>query len=174
MCKFFWDEINYLAHHFSKEGMWCSKENLKAVAEFAPPQTYKEIKAFLGLLGHYRQFIKGFACIVQPLHEHLWGEGAHMKSEWVTLMVEAKDAFETLKEACLEAPVPAFADFNKPFHLETDASKLGLGAVLSQKQTDGWYHLVAYASQSLIIHEHNYHSMKQEFLALKWAIAEQF
>ena len=38
-CKFLWDEINYLAHHVSKEGMWPSKENLKAVAEFVPPQT---------------------------------------------------------------------------------------------------------------------------------------
>ena len=64
--------------------------------------------------------------------------------------------------------------FDKPFLLETDASKLGLGAVLSQKQTDGWYHPVAYASQSLTTHEHNYHSTKQEFLVLKWVIDEQF
>ena len=85
-----------------------------------------------------------------------------------------KDTFETVKRACLKSPVLAFADFNKPFLLETDASKLGLGAMLSPKQTDGQYHLVAYASQSLTIHEYNYHSMKQEFLALKWAIAEQF
>ena len=62
------------------------------------------------------------------------------------LMEEAKDAFETLKKACLEAHVLAFADFTKPFLLETDASKLGLGAVLSQKQADGRYHPVAYAS----------------------------
>ena len=67
-----------------------------------------------------------------------------------------------------------FADFNKPFLLETDASKLGLGAVLSQKQADGQYHLVAYASCSLTTHEHNYHSTNQEFLVLKWVIAKQF
>ena len=68
----------------------------------------------------------------------------------------------------------AFADFNKPFLLETDTSKLGLGAVLSQKQPDGQGHPVAYVSWYLTVHEHNYHSTKQEFLALKWAIAEQF
>ena len=68
----------------------------------------------------------------------------------------------------------AFADFNKLFLLETNASKLGLGAVLLQKQTDGQCHLVAYASQSSTVHEHNYHSTKLEFLALKWAIVEQF
>ena len=71
---------------------------------------------------------------MQPLHEHLSGEGASKKSEQVTLMVEAKDAFETLKKACLKAPVLAFANFDKPFLLETDASKLGLGAVLSQNR----------------------------------------
>ena len=52
-CEFFKNEINYLAHHVSKEGVWLSKENIKAVATFAPPQTYTEIWAFLGLVGHY-------------------------------------------------------------------------------------------------------------------------
>ena len=50
------------------------------------------------------------------------------------LTAEAKDTFEMLKRACLKAPVLAFANFNKPFHLEMDASKLGLGAVLSQNR----------------------------------------
>ena len=50
-CEFVWDEINYLAHHISKEGVRPSKENLKAVAEFTPPQTYTEIQALLGLGG---------------------------------------------------------------------------------------------------------------------------
>ena len=71
-------------------------------------------------------------------------------------------------------PCAGFVDFNKPFLLETDTSKLGLGAVLSQKQTDGQYHLVAYMSCSLTVHKHNYHLIKQEFLALKWVITEQF
>ena len=80
--------------------------------------------------------------------------------------------FKTLMKACLKTPVLAFVDFNKPFLLETDASKLGLGPVLSQKQTDGQFHLVAYVSCSLNAHEHNYHSIKQEFLALKWVIMD--
>ena len=80
-CKFLWDEINYLVHHVSKEGMWPSKKNLKAAAEFPPSHTYTEIRAFLGLVGHYRWFIKGVAHIAQPLHEHLSGEGAHKKKQ---------------------------------------------------------------------------------------------
>ena len=167
-------EIKYLAHHVSKEGVWPSKGNPEAVSEFAPPQTYMEIWAFLGLVRHYQQFIKGFAHIAQPLHKHLSQEGACKKSEWVTLMMEAKDTSATFKKACLQAPVLAFAKLNKPFLLETNASKLGLGAVLSQKQTNHWYRPVAYAGQSLTIHEHSYHSIKQGFLELKWMIAEQF
>ena len=173
-CEFFHNEINYLAYHVSKEGNQASKENLNAVAEFALPQTYTKIWAFLGLAGHYWQFIRGFACVAQPLHEHLSGEGAGKKNKWVMLTSDAQVAFVTLKKACLEDPVLAFADFNKPFLLETDTSKLGLGAVLSQKQSDGWIHPVAYVSQSLTIHDYNYHSTKQEFLALKWVIVKQF
>ena len=56
--------------------------------------------------------------------------------------------------------VLAFAHYTKDFLFETNASKEGLGAVLSQKQEDGWFHLVAYGSQVLTIHEKNYHSTK--------------
>ena len=125
-------------------------------------------------MGHYKWFIKGCTSIEQPLYEHLSGEGASKKSEQVMLTEEAKGAYEMFKKACLKAPVLAFADFDKPFLLKTDTSKLGLEAMLSQKQTDGWYHPVAYASQALTSHELNYHSMKQEFLALNWVITKQF
>ena len=75
---------------------------------------------------------------------------------------------------CITAPVLAFADFEKPFCLETDTSKDGLGAVLSQKQPDGKFHPMAYASCSLKGSEAKYHSSKLEFLALKWAVVNQF
>ena len=67
-----------------------------------------------------------------------------------------------------------FPDFKKPFLLETDASKEGLGAVLSQKQSDGWYHPIAFGSRSLTPAEKNYHSSKLEFLTLKWSVMEHF
>ena len=90
------------------------------------------------------------------------------------LSEEALKAFEMLKQACMNSPVLAFADYSKEFLLETDASKEGLGAVLSQKQDDGRFHPVAYGSWALTMHEKNYHSTKLEFLALKWAITEHF
>ena len=133
-----------------------------------------EIQAFLGLVGHYRQFIEGFAWIAQLLNEHLAGEGASRKSEWVSLSKDTLEAFQALKWACMSSPVLAFANYTKDFLLKTDASKEGLGAVLSQKQADGHYHLVAYGSWALTAHEKNYHSTKLEFLALKWAVMEHF
>ena len=75
---------------------------------------------------------------------------------------------------CLTVPVSAFTDFKKPFLLETDASIEGLGVVLSQKQDDGRYHPIAYASRGLKGGKLKYHSSKLEFLALKWAVTEQF
>ena len=173
-CSLFREEIDYLVHKVSKEGIQPSNINVRAIAEYTPPQTYTEIRAFLGLVGHYRHFIKGFARIAQPFNEHLAGEGASQKLEQVSLSEEALKAFEELKQACMQSPVLAFTDYTKGFLLETDASKEGLGAVLSLKQEDGRFHLVAYGSQVLTTHEKNYHSTKLEFLVLKWAITEHF
>ena len=92
----------------------------------------------------------------------------------MSLSEEALGAFEALKQACMNSPVLAFADYTKDFLLETDTLKEGLGAVLSQKQEDRWFHLVAYDSQALTTHKKNYYSIKLEFLALKWAIMEHF
>ena len=139
-----------------------------------PPQTYTDVCAFLGLVGHYSRFIKGFACIAQPLSKHLAGEGTSRKSERVLLSEDALNTFEVLKQVCMTAPILAFADYTKPFLLETNANKDGLGAVLSQKHTDGWSHPVAYGSRAFMHQEKHYHSTKLKFLALKWAVTEHF
>ena len=132
------------------------------------------MKSFVGLVGHYRRFIKGFAKIAAPLYDLTSGDNKDKKSEHVDLSPEAQEVFDRLEAACLQAPILAFPDFDKPFLLETDASGRGLGAVLSQKQADGRYHPIAYASRIMNETEQRYHSNKQEFLALKWAIMEQF
>ena len=117
-CSLFKEKINYLAHQVSKQGVQPSDTNLKAIAKCAPMQTYTEIRAFLSLIGHYRQFIKGFVQTAQCLNEHLAGEGASRKSEWISLSKEALEAFQVLKQACMNSPVLAFADYTKDFLLE--------------------------------------------------------
>ena len=88
-------------------------------------------------MGHYQQFIKGFAHIAQPLNGLLSGEGTSRKSERVSLLEDALRAFDALKQVCMSSQVLAFANYAKEFLLETNASKEGLGAVLFQKQADG-------------------------------------
>ena len=173
-CEVFKSEINYLAHHVSRKGVLPSKKNLESIAQCPPPDTYTKVKSFVGLVGHYRCFIKGFAKIAAPLYDLTSGDNKDKKSEHVDLSPEAHEAFNHLKAACLQAPILSFPDFTKPFLFEMDASGRGLGDVLSQKQADGWYHPIAYASHVMNETEQRYHSNKQEFLALKWAITEQF
>ena len=132
------------------------------------------MKSFVGLVGHYRCFIKGFAKIAAPLYDLTSEDNKDKKSEHVDLSPEALEAFDHLKASCLQAPILAFPDFDKPFLLEMDASRRGLGAVLSQKQADGQYHHIAYASRVMNETEQRYHSNKQEFLTLKWVVTEQF
>ena len=136
-CEVFKSEINYLAHHVSQKGVLPSKKNLESIAQCPPPDMYTKVKSFVGLVGHYRRFIKGFAKIAAPLYDLTSGNNKDKKSEHVDLSPEACEAFDLLKAACLQAPILSFPDFNKPFLLETDASGRGLGAVLSQKQADG-------------------------------------
>ena len=173
-CEVFKTEINYLAHHVSKKGVLPYKKNLEAIAQCPPPDTYTKVKSFVGLVGHYRCFIRGFANIAAPLYDLTSGENKDKKSEHLDLPPEAQEAFNRLKAACLQAPILSFPDFSKPFLLETDASGRGLGAVLSQKQANGRYHPIAYASHVMNETEQRYHSNKQEFLALKWAVTKQF
>ena len=170
----FRNEIIYLAHPVLKDGVCPSNSNLEAIAECTLPQSYTEIHAFLGLVGHYMRFIKGFAHITQPLSKYLTGEGASRKLEWVSLTENAMKAFKALKQACMMAPILVFADYTKPFMLDTDVSKDGLGVVLLQKQADGQYHPISYGSRDLMPHRKNYHSTKLEFLVLKWAVTEHF
>ena len=158
----------------SEEGIKLGDNGLKGIAEMAPPANYTEIQRFLGATGFFRCFIKNYAWIAKPLNDLLEGEASKWKAQLVDLPPVALEAFNTLKMKCMTAPVLAFANFQKPFLLETDASSHGLGAMLLQKQDDDKYHPVAYASRELKGGEKKYHSSKLEFLALKWAVTDQF
>ena len=173
-CHFFKEEISYLGHEISAKGMLLGQESIKEIAHMGPPTTYTGIRKFIGAVGNFRRFIKNFTRIAKPLNDLLGCGNSKLKNHPVSLTAAAEEAFHTLKKKCVTAPVLAFADLKKPFLLETDASKYSLGAVLQQVQEDGRYHLVAYASRALRGSEANYHSSKLEFLALKWAVTQQF
>ena len=73
-CNLLQLEIIYLVHHISKEGMHPSKDNMRAIEEFPMSETFTQVRAFCGLAGHYRQFIKGFANIAHLLYDVLGKE----------------------------------------------------------------------------------------------------
>ena len=161
----------YLAHHISRQGILPSQDNMWAIEEFLMPETYTKVHAFCGLVGHYWRFIKGFSNIAQPLYDVL---GKEVKMGPVDLPLEAWEAVNILKRKVQSMPVLVFPEFDKPFLIEMDASKEGLGVVLSQKQSDGHYHPVTFRSHSLTLSKKNYCSSKLEFLALKWSVTEHF
>lgn len=99
---------------------------VEAIQQWSVPQSIRAVRNFLGLVGFYRQFIKGYASIVALLVQIATLDRFH----WST---QAQTSFEHLKQALSEAPVLAFLDFALPFTIETNASGVGMGAVLSQQ-----------------------------------------
>ena len=170
-CSFFQSEIVYLAHHLLQEGICPSQDNVHAIEEFPMLETYTQVHTFCGLKVHYRHFIKGFTHIVWPLYSML---GKEVKMGLVQLLPEVHGAVRILKDKIKTMPMLVFPDFDKPFLLETDTTKEGLGTVLSEKQDDGHYHPVAFGIHSLTPSENNYHSSKIKFLTLTWSVTEHF
>ena len=114
-----------------------------------------------------------YSRIAKPLNELISGENAKKKKAPVIWEEKHQEAFDKLKQLCTEAPILAYADYKKPFKVYTDASEIGLGAVLSQVQKER-EHVIAYASRSLNKAERRYDAHKLEFLALKWTITDRF
>jgi len=94
------------------------------VRQWPTPHSAKALCSFLGLAGFYRRFIKGYATIATPLVVATITD----PFQWTT---PAQLAFEQLKQALSEAPVLTLPDFQLPFTVETDASGIGMCAVLS-------------------------------------------
>ena len=181
-CAFFRQQVNYLGHVISSQGVSTDPAKIEAVAEWPRPRQVVELRSFLGFASYYRRFVEGFAKLAAPLHKLVAtlagtksrrGSGQVLGDAWTS---HCEESFEALKSRLISAPVLNYADFSRPFILEIDASYSGLGAVLSQ-ETENGVRPVAYASRGLRPTERNmsnYSSMKLEFLALKWAMSEKF
>src|SRR5699024_1088189 len=123
----------------------------------------RTLRQFLGLVSWYRRYIPCFSKISAPLTRLL---RKNQRWKWTA---EQEEAFQALKQTLTEAPVLACPDFTQQFVLQTDASDLGLGAVLTQ-QIDGEERVIHYASRSLTPAEKNYSVTEKGCLALVWGI----
>ena len=163
-CSFVREEVEFLGHVLTPEGLKTNPRIVEAVKEYRQPQNVKEIRQFLGLSSYYRRFIKNFAALAQPLTALTRN---NVEFKWTA---ECQGAFDRLKQCMTTTPVLCYPSFDTPFVLETDASIRGIGAILSQVQSDGQYHPVAFASRSLTAAERNYGITELETLAVVWSI----
>jgi hypothetical protein len=137
-CAFGQQQISYLGHVISNQGVATDHVKVQSVRTCPHPASCKELRGFLGLAGYYRKFVRNFGLIAKPLTNLL------KKGIVFVWTPEHQTAFVTLKQALLSARVLALPNFTKPFVVVSDASGLGVGAVLSQ---DG--HPLAFISKAL-------------------------
>ncbi|WVZ02924.1 hypothetical protein V8G54_023730 [Vigna mungo] len=136
-CTFGTQQINYLGHTIEGNGVHMDKDKVQAVLEWPQPRNIKQLRGFLGLTGYYRRFIKGYASLASPLTELLIKNAFQWNQK-------ATKAFLSLKQAITSEPVLALPNFEVPFEIETDASGIGVGAVLIQNK-----HPIAYFSKKM-------------------------
>ena len=154
------DEVLYLGYVVSRNGISADPIKVESVKNFPQPNDLKSLRSFLGLASYYRRFIQNFSRVAGPLYELTRKDVEFL---WKPIHDEV---FCQLKQLLINAPVLAFPDFTKDFILETDASGVGLGAILAQGDKDGNVHPIAYASRTLQQHEKNYAVTELEALGI--------
>ncbi|RXN09433.1 Retrovirus-related Pol poly from transposon [Labeo rohita] len=190
-CELFKQEVRYLGHLVSADGVRVDTKDLAAVRVLRDktPQNVGEVRHLVGFLSYYRSYIQDFARLAKPVYELLQANTAEHQTQ-VGRKKERKrspqlpsrhpvvwedKSLDRLIDMLTSPPVLAYPDFDAPFVLHTDASEQGLGAVLYQRQ-EGRLRVIAYGSRTLSPAEKNYrlHSGKLEFFALKWAVWKKF
>ena len=163
-CELMHREVNFLGYVVSADGISAEPEKVSAVIDFPKPKDLKALRAFIGLTSYYRRFVPCFSTVAQPLYQ------LTRKDEPFVWSDTCEDAFNRLKTSLTVAPVLAYPHFGRDFLLETDASGMGLGAVLSQEQEDRSIRPIAFASRTLQPHEKNYGISELEALGVVWAV----
>jgi hypothetical protein len=163
-----YSRIRVLGHIISADGLRADPRKVNVIVHWPPPKTGKEMQSFLGTCGFIRIYIRHFAELTQPLE-------AVKNNEEITWTDQMTRHFELLKDAVSRAPFLKPADFNRPFFIATDASQLGIGAVLYQPKGDDndditADNIVGIASKVLSGAALNYFVYKKELLALVYSL----
>ncbi|KAL4290327.1 hypothetical protein GQ457_14G018800 [Hibiscus cannabinus] len=160
-CAFGQTQIDYLGHVVSREGLAVDPAKVEAIRAWPLPTTVKGVRGFLGIAGYYRKFIKGFATIAAPLSNLLCKGDVFQWSE------STQQAFDHLKQCLCSAPVLSLPDFDKEFIVETDASGVGIGAVLHQGEKP-----IAFYSQKLSPRMQGASTYHREMFAITQAVGK--
>jgi hypothetical protein len=157
--SFYQSRIHYLGHVISGERITVDLANIEAIIEWPAPTNVIEVCIFMGLVGYYQQFVKGFSKIANPITEL---QKKNKKFVWTEKCMEA---FRRLKELLMTMPILKVLDMDVDFLVCTDASKEGLGGVLMQ-----YGRVITYISRKLRRHEENYTTHDLELLAIVYAL----
>ena len=164
-CRFFRPQVKYLGYELTSEGFKPQVEKLTAISNFPTPKSVDGVRSFLGMAGYYRIYINNFSSIARPLTDLL------KKDQPFLWTHECEEALCMLKQKLTSAPLLAYPDYSREFFVETDASGVGIGAILSQKDTvSGRLKPIAFASRLLKTAERNYATVDLEALAVVWAL----
>lgn len=162
-CVFARDEVKYLGHVITQDGISPDNDKVRAVLEMKPPSSLKHLRTFIQTCSWFRKFIPNFSAVAEPLTRLL-----KKNQPWNWSSDQAR-AFDELKKRLSSAPILVQADYNKPFVLRTDSSSYALGAVLLQGEGKD-ERPIEYASRLLIPAERNYSTTEREALAVVWAV----
>ncbi|CAF4874469.1 unnamed protein product [Rotaria socialis] len=172
-CQIARTSIDYLGHHIHHRSIRPNADNIRALLETQQPTSAKEAFRFVKAAEYYRKFIPGFSTITQPLHQYAptTKEQRTKKPQAtpITLSDDAIDAFNKLKRILTNDLVLRIPDQNLPFKIQTDASKIGVGAVLMQTHPNGDLP-VAYLSKKFTTTQMNWPATEQECYAIIYAI----
>ena len=164
-CHVACSSVEFLGHIVGKGEVKPTPEKIDQVMSSSRPTTKKEVRSFLGLVGYYRKFIPNMSSIAAPLTD-LTKKDAPAKVVWDDVH---EHAFQTLRNRLSNFPILRLPDTNKEFVLRTDASDVGIGAVLMQAH-EGILFPICFASRKLLSRERLYPVVERECLALAWAV----
>lgn len=164
-CFIGYNSLEYLGLRIGENQIGIDDDKVKKVLDADPPQTKKQVRAFLGMTGWYRKFIPDYSTIATPLTDLT----KKLMPNLVQWKAEHQEAFDHLKQKICQAPVLRMPDFHRQFILQTDASSTGLGAVLAQEFQDGIFP-ISFASRKLTARERNYATVEREGLAVVFGV----
>jgi hypothetical protein len=156
--------VEFLGFVASGNGIKPGKIKTEAIENFPIPKNVKEVQSFIGLCNYFRRFVQGFSQIASPLQKLI---SANCDFVWNS---DCQTSFDDLKRKLMEPPILCIFDPSKETELHTDASALGFGAVLLQKQSDAKLHPIAYFSKTTTDSEKKLHSYVLETLAIYYAL----
>ena len=167
-CTWFRKEVEYLGHVIGVEGIRKSRSFVHKIDEFPRPTTVRQLREFLGLANFQRKFVPNFSAIQKPLSVETGGR----RTRTLKWNDDMEEAFQIIKRKISEDVCLAFPDYGdeaEPLELYVDASGVGAGACLAQKQKDA-VRIIAYASTTFSDSEQHYSTIERELTALRWGV----